>query len=266
MGGRVRIFALVLALRAAPGAAQEPVTAEPDPATGRIELPDPGPRPSYPQAHLWRPLALPSWHVELAADARLGMDVGTEAQPVDAVVGFALGLVENLQASAAIELRAAGAAGATGADVVHATQVGGTYAVYSLGTGALTVAGSLDLWIPIQAGGDLVLIPTIHGVWRIVDSFGVRAALSIPFTLTSEPRETLSVLLRPEVQPLDWLWLSVGSGVALANSEDLIVPLDFELGFTPWGPIDILARFAFPDLQSIGLDHRELTAGLRGRF
>jgi len=160
-------------------------------------------------------------------------------------------------------------------------EVGGTYAVFSSGTGVFSVAGTLSLWIPILAPGNLTalpttipavdppkltLFPTLFGVWRIVRPFGLRMTLSLPVTLAESPSEVLSLFLRPEVQPLDWLWLNVGAGIALSNGDDLLVPLDFELGVTPWGPLDLYASFAFPDLQGLGAEQRLLMVGARFRI
>jgi hypothetical protein len=261
----VAIFSCLLPLVSAPVAAQEPGVARPDPATGRIELPAPGPRPGWPQAHLWRPLALESWQFETSVEGRLGLDAGDELRPSDVVLGVSLGTVANLQADASFELRAAQAPDATGDDIAHAAQAGGTYVAYTSGTSMLSAAGSLALWIPIQAAEDLALVPTIFGVVRLARPFGFRVALSLPVTLTSDPQEVLSFVLRPEVQPLAWLWLDVGAGVALAGADDLLVPLDFEIGLTPWTPLDLVASFAFPDLEGSGPDCRSVKVAVRFR-
>lgn len=118
--------------------------------------------------------------------------------------------------------------------------------------------------------------------------FGVRAALTVPFTLqikqdeslwadipaaqglpveaVAGAKEALLFALRPEVQPLDWLWLGAAVGVGVRGSKDLIVPVDFELGVTPWEHINLYADFALSDVQTLGADERMLTVGARGRI
>ncbi|MBI5499990.1 MAG: hypothetical protein HY907_07085 [Deltaproteobacteria bacterium] len=258
-----------------------------DPDTAAVALPDPGPRPGYPQAHLWRPLAFEQWQVELAADGRLGLDAAAEWKPSDVVFGGSLGLLDELQAGVLLDLRAAPEPGAA-ERVAHALELEATYAVFTSGAQHLALAGSIWFWITLREDPALVLAPTVFGVWRVVDMFGFRAALSVPVRLQIKQDEQIWVeipgafstalrfdagadtallfVLRPEFQPLDWLWVAVGAGVAARGTDDVVVPLDFELGLTPWGPIDVFANFAFPDLQSIGTDKRTLTVGLRGRI
>ena len=267
---------------------------------GAVELPDPGPRPGYPQAHLWRPLALEQWQVEIAADGRLGLDAGAVLEPADVVFGASLGVLDALQAGVLLDLRATPELGAPGR-LAHALEMEATYAVFTSGNGAFGLAGSIWFWITLRENPALVLAPTVFGVWRIVDMLGLRAALSVPVRLQTMRPEyfwvdipgalstpvhfecapldpttgestgpcadtVLLFVLRPEFQPVDWLWLGVGVGVAARGADDVIVPLDFELGLTPWGPLDVLVNFAFPDLQSLGADKRTLTVGLRGRI
>jgi len=269
-----------------PARAQEEATTHLDPATGAIELPDAGPQPPYPQAHLWRPLALEQWQVELVVDGRMSLDTGTVAHPSDVIFGASLGVIDQLQATVNLDLRAARAPNAANPEVAYALEVGGAYAVLTSGTGALSAAGGLSLWIPLQGSDTLpvtsmlqgawrviapqappypTLVPTLQAVWRIVGAFGLRMVLAFPVTLKDNPAEILSFVLRPEVQPLDGLWLNVGAGIALVGSDDLLAPLDFELGFTPWRYFDVFASLVFPDLQGLGVDARTLTVGLRVR-
>jgi hypothetical protein len=269
-----------------PATAQDEVTVIPDPATGTVAMPDPGPQPPYPQAHLWRPLALDQWQVELVVDGRMSLDTGAVAHPSDVIFGASLGIVDQLQASVNLDLRAARAPDAVNPEVAYALEVGGAYAVLTSGTGALSAAGGLSIWIPLQGSDSRpatsmlqgvwrgiapqappypTLVPTIQAVWRIVSAFGLRLVLALPVTLKDNPAEILSFFVRPEVQPLDWLWLSAGAGIALAGSDNLLAPLDFELGFTPWRYFDVFASLVFPDLQELGVDARTLTVGLRVR-
>jgi hypothetical protein len=277
--------------------AQEEVTATADPQTGEVRLPDPGPQPGYPQAHLWRPLALDQWQVEIPAEARLGLDSAATLQPIDVVFGASLGVLDQLQTSVLLDLRAASApalpsppapASAAEVRIAHAMEFEATYAVYTSGTSAFSLAGSVWFWLTLRPDPVLLLAPTLVGVWRIVPFFGLRAALTVPLTLQIKQNESVAVdvtsalsvpyqaiagakeavlfILRPEFQPFDWMWLGVGAGIGVRGSDDLIVPLDFELGFTPWGPIDVYANFTFPDLQSLGAETRTLTLGLCGRI
>ena len=283
-----RAATLPLALAAAlPASAQEEVVQRADPDTAEVALPDPGPQPGYPQNQLWRPLALEQWQVELAVDGRLGLDAGAALEPTDVVFGGALGVLEGLQASVMLDLRAAPEPGGP-ARVAQALEMEATYAVFTSGAQSFALAGSIWLWLTLREDPALVLAPTVFGVWRIAGWFGLRAALSVPLRLQIKQGEQVWVdvpgafstslrfddgadtallfVLRPQFQPLDWLWVAVGAGVAARGTDDVIVPLDFELGLTPWGPIDVFANFAFPDLQSIGIDKRTLTVGLRGRI
>ncbi len=276
----------LLSLPATPARAQEEVTAYPDPGTGAVELPDPGPQPPYPQAHLWRPLALEQWQVELVVDGRLSLDTGAVAHPSDVIVGASLGIIDQLQATVNLDLRAARAPAAADPEVAYALEVGGAYAVFTSGTGALSAAGGLSIWIPLQGSDSLpatsmlqgvwrgiapqappypTLAPTLQAVWRIAYAFGLRVLLALPVTLKDKPTEILSFVVRPEVQPLDWLWLSVGAGIALAGTSDLLAPFDVELGFTPWRYFDVFGSLVFPDLSGLGVDARTLTVGLRVR-
>ncbi len=272
----VGALSVIIVLGAGTAAAQEEVTALADPETGAIELPDVGPRPPYPQAHLWRPLTLRQWQVEALADGRSAFDAGAVWHPSDVVFGASLGFLEQLQATVTLDLRAARAPGAANPEVAYAMDVGGTYAVYTTGDDVLSAAGALDLWIPLQATAAQTsmppadppyptLVPLLQAVWRIVQPFGLRVALSLPVTLSSKATEILSLIVRPEVQPLDWLWLDVGAGISLRGSRDLLVPLDFELGLTPWRHFDVFASFGFPDLVGFGVGHRTLIMGLRVR-
>lgn len=274
-----------LALMPTAAAAQEPVQATSNPATGEFELPDPGPPPPYPQARLWRPLALTPWEAELAADGVLGLDAGSELEPTDVVVGVALGLVERVQADLSLQLRAAPAPGAAEPDVAYAMEFGGTYAFFSGGTSAFAAAGSLAVWMPLEAWGEqpVRIEPTLFGVWRAVRWFGLWAALALPFSIADDsqenapPVEMLTLLsVRPQLQPLDWLWFSAEAGIGLRGGDDLVVPLELTLGVTPWSPFDLVATFSFPDLKLDqptepgvppveGPDHRRLTVGLRVR-
>ena len=278
-------FGLLL-LRVGTAKAQEEVTSFPDPETGAVEMPDPGPQPPYPQAHLWRPLALEQWQVELVVDGRMSLDTGAVAHPSDVIFGASFGIIDQLQATVNLDLRAARAPDAANPEVAYALEVGGAYAVLTSGTEAFSAAGGLSIWIPLQ-GSDTrpvtsmlqgvwrdiapqappypTLVPTLEAVWRIASAFGLRMVLALPVTLKDNPAEILSFVLRPEVQPLDWLWLSVGAGIALAGSDDLLAPLDFELGLTPWRYFDVFASLVFPDLQESGVDVRTLTVGLRVR-
>jgi hypothetical protein len=287
--------------------AQEEVTVTADPETGEVRLPDPGPQPGYPQAHLWRPLALEQWQVEIPAEARLGLDSGATLEPIDVVFGASLGVLDQLQTSVLLDLRAAPApatpsppapASAAEVRIAQAMEFEATYAVYTSGTSAFSLAGSVWFWLTLRPDPVLLLAPTLVGVWRIARLFGLRAALTVPLTLQikgtkddlgnwlwresvvvditsalSAPyqaiagaKEAVLFVLRPEFQPFEWMWLGVGAGIGVRGSDDLIVPLDFELGFTPWGPIDVYANFVFPDIQSLGPDSRMLTLGLRGRI
>jgi hypothetical protein len=278
---------LGLSLLTRASAAQEEVTATADPQTGEVRLPDPGPQPGYPQAHLWRPLALEQWQVEIPVETRLGLDSGATLEPIDVVFGASLGVLDQLQTSVLLDLRAA-ADPAGDARIAHAMEMEATYAVYTSGTSAFSLAGSVWFWLTLRPDPVLLLAPTLVGVWRIVPLFGLRAALTVPLTLQIKQNESVVVditsalsapyqaiagakeavlfVLRPEFQPFEWMWLGVGAGIGVRGSDDLIVPLDFELGFTPWGPIDVYANFTFPDIQSLGPETRTLTLGLRGRI
>lgn len=253
--------------------------------TGEIALPDPGPPPPYPQALLRRPLSLPPWEAELVVDGVLGLDAGFETEPTDVVFGTALGILDRLQAELLLDLRAVRSPGAPEPDVAHAMEVGGTYAFFSGGTGDLAAAGSLAVWIPLEAWGEQAVRvePTLCGVWRIAWWFGVWGTLALPFTVADESRENAppvevltQVSVRPHLQPLDWLWVAAEAGVGLRGRDDLVVPLDLTLGVTPWSPFDLVATFSFPDLQQDedaepgapaveGPEHRRLTVGLRVR-
>jgi hypothetical protein len=276
----------LLSLQAATAKAQAEATEVPDQATGAVEMPDPGPQPPYPQAHLWRPLALDQWQVEVVVDGRMSLDTGAVAHPSDVIFGASLGVIDQLQATVNLDLRATRTPEAANPEVAYALEVGGAYAVFTSGTGALSAAGGLSIWIPLQGSDSLpatsmlqgvwrgiapqappypTLVTTLQAVWRIVSAFGLRMVLALPVTLKDNPAEILSFVVRPEVQPLDWLWLNVGAGIALAGSDDLLAPLDFELGFTPWRYFDVFASLVFPDLQESGVDVRTLTVGLRVR-
>lgn len=284
----VRSAGLVLVLGSlwsVPAAGQEPSRSIADPVTGELELPEPGPPPSYPQSRLSRSLALPQWEAELVVDGVLGLDGGHVTAPTDVVFGTALGIVAHVQAEVLLDLRAVPAPGAAEPDVAYGMQVGGTYAFYSSGTSTLAAAGSLAVWIPLEAWGEqpVRVEPTLYGVWRIVPWLGLWGALALPFTVADDslenlpPVEVLTLLkVRPHLQPLDWLWFAVESGIGLRGRDNLVVPVELTLGLTPWSPFDLVATFAFPDLKvdeaaepgvppTEGADHRRLTLGLRVR-
>jgi hypothetical protein len=269
----------------AAAAGEEPVYTRADPVTGEIELPDPGPPPTYPQSQLDRSLSLPQWEAELIVDGVLGLGAGVESEPTDIVFGTALGIVDRVQAELTLDLRAVRAPGTAEPDVAYALEVGGTYAFLSTGTGNLAAAGSLAVWIPLEAWGDqpVQIDPELYAVWRAASWFGLWGVLALPFTIADASEENappvvvLTLLtVRPHLQPLDWLWFSAESGIGLRGGDDLVVPLELTLGVTPWSPFDLVATFSFPDLKidavvepgvppAEGPDHRRLTVGLRVR-
>jgi hypothetical protein len=272
-------LAVSSSLAAAPAVRAEPAVPGPD---GRIPLPDPGPRPPFAASRLDHPLSPGQWSLEILLDARASLVPEETWAPTDVLVGARLGLLERLDLGVAVELRASAAPGATEADVAHAVDVGANYVVFDAGSGLFTLAATLAAWIPAQASGettvrspflpvpmrhpdDAVLIPAVRGLFRFLPWLGLGLTLSLPVTLTDDAREVLGFEIRPHFQPLDWLWVAVGATFALAGNDDFRAPFEVELGFTPWGPIDLFAVLAFPDLDGLGADHRVLLGGLRVR-